>query len=828
MRIINKRLSRILELLDFYSDTFSRISLLSCDGIGDIAVNIISSLLNYRIAILMIGSEQRGIEALSHKGISQQSISSLNSSKGLSAYLWKNIDAPDIINCKHLDETILNTPLRSDLGEMFLVVPLKTLVQNQEKIIGFALAANPCKDHHKDIDIKALDIITSLVTGAILNCRMRKNITSTNYALKLEISERIRAEQERRKSEMQKQAILDASVDMIVYVDKQMRIIWANKQAAAVVNTTPDKLIGQTCHRYFQNSDIPCQDCPCKRALETGKVEHGIKYQPAMNVVGESYWEDYGIPLRNEDGEVVGLIEIARNVTDKIKSEIALRESRELYKTIFENTGNATVIIEDDMKIALANSEFEKLSGYSKDEIEGKKTFTEYFAEEDVEHVKEFHYFRRTDPHGAPQKYEINFIDNTGNIKNVIIYVAIIPGTTKSVASLIDITEQKLLKDQLYHAQKMEAIGQLAGGVAHDFNNILTTIIGYTNFMQMKMDHDHPFKMYVDNILTAANRAAHLTKDLLAFSRKQIMHLEPLSLNDIVISIEKLISRVIGEDIEMSIILTAKALPVMADQGQIEQVLMNLITNARDAMLNGGSLLIKTDSLNIESEFLKLHGYGRPGLYACISVVDTGIGMDDKIKARIFEPFFTTKEVGKGTGLGLSMAYGIVKQHDGYINVYSDPCVGTTFKVYLPMIRSGFEREPQEIDPAMLLRGTETVLLAEDDERVRSLLKSIIEKYGYNVIEASDGRDAVDKFNENNDKIQLLIFDLVMPEKNGKEAFENIYNTKPEIRTIFMSGYAEEFIKKMEFVGSVAKFISKPVSPVELLQTMREVLDNNR
>jgi PAS domain S-box-containing protein len=798
---------------------------MNCKDICESSVNILSSLLNYQIAIVGLFTENGTIKHISHKGIAQQSVSLQNSLERLAKHIYKTIDAPEIINCEYSEDTVLRPNLRIEMGKFFLVVPMKTTIQNQEKIIGFVLAAKPSRHYNREIDIMALDITASLITGAILSCKMRTNIESSNKAFKIEIAERIKTEQQLYKSEMQKQAILDASIDMIMYVDTEMRIKWANKKAAEVVNTKPHKLIGHKCHKIFQNSDMPCPDCPCERALETGQVEYGIKYQPAMNVVGESYWEDYGVPIKNESGEVIGLIEIARNITDRVRTENALKESQELYRTIFENTGNAAIIVDDDMTIALANAEYAKLSGYSKDEIEGKKTFTDFVLENDVERLKEYHYFRRININAAPKRYEFSFIDKRGNIRNIISNVAMIPNTKRSIMSLVDISEHKVLKDQLYHAQKMQAVGQLAGGIAHDFNNILTAIIGYAHFIKMNVERDNQLYKYVDNILIASDKAANLTRQLLAYSRKQVMDMRPIDLNGILVSMENLISTLIGEDIRLSITLSDKELPVLVDQGQIEQVIMNLIANARDAMPQKGDLIIKTESVNMDHEFVKVHSYGVPGLYASISVEDTGCGMDKITEEKIFEPFFTTKEVGKGVGLGLSMAYGIIKQHEGYITVYSDQGFGTTLKIYLPLIRLPLDEEKSESFSIIDFKGNETLLLAEDDESVRKLLKDIICQCGYKIIESTDGRDAIEKFNEHRDDIKLLIFDIIMPKMNGKEAFEEIQRIKPDVQAIFMSGYATENIMKRGLITTKTKFLLKPVAPSELLKIIREVLD---
>jgi signal transduction histidine kinase/CheY-like chemotaxis protein len=387
-----------------------------------------------------------------------------------------------------------------------------------------------------------------------------------------------------------------------------------------------------------------------------------------------------------------------------------------------------------------------------------------------------------------------------------------------------DITERKKLEEQLLQAQKMEAIGQLAGGVAHDFNNILTAIIGFANLLKTETSEDDILRSYVTPILNSAERAANLTQALLAFSRRQIISPKTVNLNEIIQGLERLLSRVIGEDIELSTVLTDKDLIVMADSSQIEQVLMNLATNSRDAMPDGGKLTISTKLVEFDNEFIKAHGFGRPGAYALVSVEDTGQGMDEKTRERIFEPFFTTKDVGKGTGLGLSMVYGIIKQHDGYINVSSKHNIGTIFNIYLPLIKSDVEETKLE-DLLVLKGGTETVLVAEDDESVRKLIREVLLGYGYKVIEAGDGEEAVSRFKENKDNIQLLILDVIMPKKNGKEAYDEIKEIKPDIKTIFTSGYNVDIIHKKGILDEGLDFILKPILPDELLRKMREVLD---
>ncbi len=384
--------------------------------------------------------------------------------------------------------------------------------------------------------------------------------------------------------------------------------------------------------------------------------------------------------------------------------------------------------------------------------------------------------------------------------------------------------EKQQLEEQLRHAQKIEAVGTLAGGIAHDFNNILSIIIGYGQLLQKKINKKDEAKQYLEQMLSSAGKAVALTQGLLAFSRKQTINPRPVNLNDIISDAKKILERLLSENIEFKVELADKDLIVMSDAGQIEQVLMNLVTNARDAMPDGGFLTITTKSVELQKQFFMSSDDGKPGWYAMLSVKDTGIGMDKRIKERIFDPFFTTKEVGKGTGLGLSMVYGIIRQHHGYIDVSSKPHKGTTFKIYLPLSEIGL-KEKESLILAVLKGGTETVLIAEDDEDVRRLAADILEQYGYKVIETVDGKDAVEKFIRNKDKVKFLLLDVIMPRKNGREVYEEIRKIRPDIKALFISGYAANLIRKNEDAEGEINFLPKPISPDELIRKVREILD---
>jgi DNA-binding response OmpR family regulator len=372
----------------------------------------------------------------------------------------------------------------------------------------------------------------------------------------------------------------------------------------------------------------------------------------------------------------------------------------------------------------------------------------------------------------------------------------------------------------------MEAVGLLAGGVAHDFNNLLTGIIGYTALLKKKVGTDDTAG-FADQILKAAERATHLIRSLLAFSRKQIIDSRPIRLNEVIRRIESLLRRVIGEDIELCTLLSSSEATVLADAHQIEQVLMNLGTNARDAMPEGGVLTIATDLVEADEAYRRQHPYLSSGTFMRICVTDTGTGMDAATKEKIFEPFFTTKERGKGTGLGLSIIYGIVKQHNGFIDVQSEKGEGARFTIHFPVVNREEDRAHVPEQAVPVAGGTELVLVAEDDENVRALTENILKDQGYRVILASDGNAAVEKFHEQADRVDLAILDVLMPGKNGKEVSEEIRKRRADIRILFMSGYTEDLIHKKGILDTGIELLAKPFTPETLLRKVRQVLQGD-
>jgi two-component system cell cycle sensor histidine kinase/response regulator CckA len=401
-------------------------------------------------------------------------------------------------------------------------------------------------------------------------------------------------------------------------------------------------------------------------------------------------------------------------------------------------------------------------------------------------------------------------------------------GTLLFTGAAHDITERRILKEQLIQAQKMEAVGELAGGLAHDFNNVLSIINGYCCLLQMEINQEQndPQKEYLERILDASGRAGELTHSMLAFSRTQVINPQNQNLNMIVSNVGTFVKKIFREDIHFKSVIKDASLTVHVDGGQIEQLLINLANNARDAMPDGGELTIVTDLLNMDASFVSAHGFGEPGKYAVITVSDTGKGMDGATRKKIFEPFFTTKEVGKGTGLGLAMVYGIVKQHNGFVDVSSEPDQGASFFVYLPIVGLGAaDPDVKTAAAGETSAGTETILIVEDDADLRELMHKMLTKLGYRVILAVDGQDAVEKFRDNTDSIQLVIMDMIMPRKSGKQAYDEIRQIKPNARALFSSGYSAKIIQQQEELGEYAEFISKPVHPAALLRKVREILD---
>ena len=503
------------------------------------------------------------------------------------------------------------------------------------------------------------------------------------------------------------------------------------------------------------------------------------------------------------------------------QAELALRESAESYHTVVKNSLVALYIVQDGL-FRFVNSRFCAVLGYLEEEI------IDRMAPADVVHpdhgkLLHDHMERIAADELKSLEIELKAVKKDRGVVTIKVLAGstVYNGRLAHLGTFIDITKEKTLESQLRQAQKMEAIGTLAGGIAHDFNNILTALTGYGTLLRTRMDAEDPLRHYVDQMLSASHKATSLTQSLLAFGRLQPISLEPVNVNTLIRGTEGLLRRLITEDIVLSTVLTGEDIVVMADATQIDQILFNLATNARDAMPRGGALTIATSLVEMDNNFILAHGFGEAGRYALIAVSDTGTGMDEKTKERIFDPFYTTKETGKGTGLGLSTVYGIVKQHRGYITVWSEPLRGATFRIYLPAVRvAAAEVRPSCVE---VTRGNETVLIADDNHEVRGLLKDLLGHYGYKVIEATDGDEAIGKFKEHT-AISLAILDLVMPKKNGRQVYEAMKAMRPHIKTLFMSGHTRQVIVDRGIEGDGVDFIEKPFAPEEFLKKIEHIL----
>ncbi len=649
------------------------------------------------------------------------------------------------------------------------------------------------------------------------------------FAIGRDITERMKIEEALRESEERWHSVVKNAPDIIITVDNEGKIIFINHTPEGI---SVEETLGTNVMDYVTPEHREIVKQAIQKVFETGDNEY---YEiSARGPYDKTAWYATHLGSIMKKGKVVAGMLITRDITKRKEAEEALLRSEERYRHITDSITDYiyTVRLEGGKQVETIHGEnCFAVTGYTSEELSADtELWIQMLVEEDRYIVLQQLDDALTGRY--PQPVEHRIIRKDG----VVIWVesTIVPyyganGNLVSYDGLMrDITKRKRIEEQLLHAQKMESIGTLAGGVAHDFNNILTAIIGYADSLKRKLPEGNALKFYAEQIETAGESAAVLTKDLLTFSRKQRTNLMPLSSNVLIWKLEKMLLRIIGEDIEFRTVLSESDLHLMMDFNQMQQVLMNLVSNARDAMPKGGLLTISTETFEIDSAFLNSHGFGEPGSYALVSISDTGMGMDETTKEKIFEPFFTSKEVGKGTGLGLSIVYGIIKQHKGYIDVNSKPGEGTTFKIYLPVMTEAVEDMGVNQHKASApTGGTETILVAEDNKMVMTLITSILTESGYKVITAEDGEKALTKFMEHKDSIQFIISDVIMPKKSGSEVYEEINKIRPDIKCLFLSGYSPERMHQNGIIEKGAHFMSKPIKPDDLLRKVREILDNN-
>jgi PAS domain S-box-containing protein len=510
------------------------------------------------------------------------------------------------------------------------------------------------------------------------------------------------------------------------------------------------------------------------------------------------------------------------------QAEAALRASEERFRALVENNSDALLLVDAEGRVTYISPSSSRHLGWGSDEMLGQSIFDFLHPDDrDAMSLKLAEVLRSP---GKPVTQDIRLQHADGSwraIESIAVNRLSDPSVQAIVVNARDITDRRKLEEQLRHAQKMEAVGQLAGGIAHDFNNLLTAILGYCNLMRDDMPAEDPLRADLDEIHTAGERAASLTRQLLAFSRRQMLQPQVVDVNSVVQQLEKLLRRLINENVELVTALAADLLSVRVDPASIEQILVNLTVNARDAMPHGGRLTIETANVDLDESFAIAHVPMKPARYVMLAVGDTGEGMDADTQARVFEPFFTTKEQGKGSGLGLATVYGMVKQGGGYIWVYSEPGHGTVFKVYFPPAEQrakigGADNAGRRSGDAM--HGWETVLLVEDEAAVRALAREVLRRHGYVVLEARHGVDALRMAERHPDDIHLMITDLIMPHMGGRDLVERLAAVRPKMKVLFMSGYTDHALMHRDLTPGTA-FLQKPFTPEAFVRKVRSVLD---
>jgi two-component system cell cycle sensor histidine kinase/response regulator CckA len=673
-------------------------------------------------------------------------------------------------------------------------------------------------------------LMTGLMAAFVVNYRRRKLYQNL-----------FRAEKEQRKAQEEMRVILYSIGDAVIAANTEGLITHINPVAEQLTGWSESEALGRPLKQVFHiiNEETRAEvENPVERVLREGAVVGLANHTLLIARDGtERPVADIGAPIRGEKREISGVVLVFRDQTEDRAAQRALQEEKAIAQRYLDIAGVMMLALDPSADVILINKKGCEILGYEKREILGKNWFDHFIPLRVREEIKSV--FSRVIQGDA----ELNeFVENpvlcrSGGERLIAWHNTVVRDEDDRVVTILssgeDITEHKRieeerasLEEQLRQSQKMEAIGRLAGGVAHDFNNLLTVISGHCELSLFSLAEGDPVRANIEEIKKASDRAAGLTHQLLAFSRKQIMEMKVLDLNEVLQRLDKMLRRIIGEDIELLVIPGEPIGLVKADPWQIEQVVMNLAVNARDAMPNGGKLTIATANVELDEAYSRKHLAVQPGRYVMLSVSDTGMGMTPEIMDRVLEPFFTTKEPGKGTGLGLSTVYGIVKQSGGNIWLYSEPGRGTTFKIYLPQADEALEGLKEET-AGEVPRGDETILVVEDEETVRKLAVRILKKQGYKVLEASGGDEALLRCKEFEDSIHLILTDVVMPGMSGKKLVDRLQKIYPEIKVLYMSGYTDNAIHHHGVLDPGTNFIQKPFTIDGLARKMREVLDKD-
>jgi PAS domain S-box-containing protein len=638
-----------------------------------------------------------------------------------------------------------------------------------------------------------------------------------------DVTDRRRTQEALVASERRYRRIVDTAAEGIWQVDAEHRTTFVSQSLAAMLGYSVEEMLGRPVYDFTDDEGRVIAEASRDRRRRGIRERLDFKLQRRD---GSALWALMSTgPILDEQGRYTGALAMVTDMTARRDAEEALRRSEAWFRALIEGAQDLISVLDVDGTIRYASPSFERGLGYRSSELEGRLAF-DFVHPEDLERVIRV-FGKGVQEPGAVRTLQYRFRHANGTWRQIeglgrnlfndpVVHGAVVSGR--------DVTERATLEAQLRQAQKMEAVGRLVGGVAHDFNNILTVILGAGEAMRQDLGADHPSQEDLLEIQKAGGRAAALTRQLLAFSRQQILMPRVLDLNDLVRNMQGMLVRLLGEDIDLQIRVAPAPLAVTADPGQLEQVLLNLAVNSRDAMPDGGRLLIETAAADVDNAFVEGHEPMRPGPHALLVVSDTGVGMSRETQARAFEPFFTTKEPGKGTGLGLATVYGIVKQSEGFIWLYSEPRHGTTFKVYLPRVREspgGVDRPPSEPER---LGGSETVLVVEDNPAVRLLATRALRRHGYGVLEAS-GADALDTARREDLRIDLLLTDVVMSGISGPDLATLVRAIRPGLPVLYMSGYADA-LRRTQVAQAGRAFLPKPFTITDLARKVREVLDH--
>ena len=621
--------------------------------------------------------------------------------------------------------------------------------------------------------------------------------------------------------------LVEASPTGMVLVDAAGKIVMANARLASMFGYAKEELHGNAIEslvparvqRVHEADRSAFVDHPTARPMGAGRDLYGVRRS------GEEFPVEIGlnpIQLHGRSYVIASVIDI----TLRKRSERELERRERRMRALMDFANDAISVLSPEGVILEANPRLAELLGIEQQDLIGRRLEDFAAPGTPVQHRAEFEDLRRT---GGGRATRVPLRRSDGAIILVDFSLGLMHVGDEDLLLSIgrDVTQEVHLQRQLRQSQKMEAVGRLAGGIAHDFNNLLTVIIGNAESLRDQMDSNDPRREDSVEIISAGERAAGLTRQLLAFSRQQVLAPRVVDLVEVVRGTEKMLVRVIGEDVELETRLDPNTGHVFADPSQIEQVILNLAVNSRDAMPEGGTLTIETMSMELDEQYAITHPPANPGAYVMLGITDSGVGMTREVQARIFEPFFTTKEAGKGTGLGLATVYGIVKQSGGYIWLYSEPGNGATFKVYLPRVSADAQPLPVPA-PAMATGGAETLLLAEDDPMVRRLARRSLEKMGYRVLSAEDAIQALELAESHSGQIDLLVTDVIMPGMSGAQLAKRLLAQRPMLKVLYTSGYAGDAIVRHGIPESSAEFLQKPYTPMTLASRVRQVLEGRR